>query len=48
MKIKIHTKQCCSCESVFDELTADNTCPECDSGNWVNGYIDDKKESGGT
>ncbi len=33
--------QCGSCEQVFDEKDLkDNTCPYCNSGNWVFGYID--------
>jgi len=33
--------QCCSCEKIFTELTINETCPFCSSGNWVKGYIDD-------
>jgi Zn finger protein HypA/HybF involved in hydrogenase expression len=34
-------KQCCSCEQVFTKLKEDNYCPNCYSGNWVYGYIDE-------
>lgn len=34
-------KQCCTCEQVFTEANEDKTCPNCKSGNWVFGYIDD-------
>jgi len=33
--------QCCTCETVFTKPDEDNTCPNCGSGNWVEGYIDE-------
>ena len=32
--------QCGSCEQIFSEPTDIDTCPYCNSGNWVRGYID--------
>jgi Zn finger protein HypA/HybF involved in hydrogenase expression len=34
--------QCGSCEQVFDNPTLENDCPNCFSGNWVVGYIDEE------
>lgn len=36
------THQCGSCESIFFQPTDTHECPECGSGNWVIGYIDDE------
>lgn len=33
--------QCGSCEKTFFNLTKDNECPHCESGNWVEGSIDE-------
>jgi Zn finger protein HypA/HybF involved in hydrogenase expression len=43
METKDRIIQCCTCEHVFieNELTETRTCPNCGSGNWVFGYIDD-------
>jgi len=35
-------KQCGTCEKTFKEVTKDRTCPFCNSGNWVKGYIDEE------
>tara|TARA_R110000744_G_scaffold2344_11_gene9556 strand:+ start:2897 stop:3025 length:129 start_codon:yes stop_codon:yes gene_type:complete len=34
-------KQCGSCENVFNKLKEEMYCPNCYSGNWVYGYIDE-------
>lgn len=36
-------KQCCTCEHVFKK-SKEFKCPECNSGNWVFGYLDDAQE----
>ena len=33
--------QCCSCENVFNAGQADDVCPFCNSGNIVEGHIDE-------
>ena len=34
--------QCCSCEAIFPySLIVRGYCPNCGSGNWVYGYIDE-------
>ena len=33
--------QCGSCERLFTQLTINDECPYCHSGNWVRGYIDE-------
>lgn len=38
-------KQCCSCERIFNKPNKDNCCPFCDSGNWINGYIDEEEKN---
>lgn len=40
---EIKTIQCCSCESVIhpNKLTKNRECPNCHSGNWIFGHIDD-------
>ena len=37
------THQCGSCESIFFQPTDTHECPVCGSGNWVMGFIDDKR-----
>lgn len=41
---KKRIKQCCSCEAIIEEVDKDNSCPFCQSGNWVYGYIDDEEK----
>jgi ribosomal protein S27AE len=43
----VHPKQCGTCEEIFTNPTADRTCPNCGSGDWVNGYLDEPEPDWG-